>query len=126
MRRAGDVARCGRRIERQLGEKLLARGELLRNPLELQQVARARVSLVIHPLEMRLEPAPHQCNLSLPRTFWHGELQHQGFKRHPRFGQAGPAFALGASAAKWSRELMKARPGMSRQLESQQQALCCR
>src|SRR5687768_5290231 len=84
IRCAREIARHRRGIERELRKKLIARGELLGEPLELNEIAEAHVRGIVNALEMRLEPFTRPRDLSLPGTLSHRKTNHQFSKRVPR------------------------------------------
>src|SRR6185503_6469040 len=76
-RRSGKIAGRLRRVERKLAEELLARSELLRDALELQQVARPHLRCVVDALELGLEPLAGALHLAGPGLFGAPERTHQ-------------------------------------------------
>src|SRR5918996_1092518 len=105
IRRAREIAGDGGRIERKLGEKLIACGELLGDPLELDEIAEAHVRRVVNALEMRLEPFTRPRDLPLPGTFGHRKAHHQFSKRIPRFRQSCRGMELSKRVPRKSRSL---------------------
>src|ERR1043165_9028093 len=65
-RRAGFVRRGGGRIEREVGQELLAGAVAGGDLLELRQVGGAHRRVVMQALKMRLIPAPHRFELGRP------------------------------------------------------------
>src|SRR5688572_10675000 len=94
VRRAREISGDCRWIERKLREKLIARRELQRESLELDQVAETHVCRVVHAFEVRLEPFARARDLPLPWPLGHGEADHQLSERVPRLGERPPARLL--------------------------------
>ena len=72
-----EVAGGVRRIERELGQEALARGELRREQLQLFQVTEAGVELIVQALEVRAIPVARHRQLPHPGALGLGKRLQQ-------------------------------------------------